>query len=63
VKPMKNLAMILYTSYGMDFRGYVAVARVLLSGRNPYAYSLVASHGDRIETESVFSRHSSTIIS
>ena len=55
--------MILYTSYGMDFRGYVAVARVLLSERNPYAYSLVASDGDRIETESVFSRHSSTIIS
>ena len=38
-----TMAVITYTSYGMDFRGYYAAARVLLSGGNPYDYSLVAS--------------------
>ena len=37
------MAVIAYTSYGMDFRGYYAAARVLLIGGNPYDYSLVAS--------------------
>ena len=38
-----TMAVIAYSSYGMDFRGYYAAARVLLSGGNPYDYSLVAS--------------------
>lgn len=38
-----TMVVIAYASYGMDFRGYYAAARVLLSGGNPYDYSLVAS--------------------
>src|SRR5688572_22403278 len=38
-----TMSVIAYSSYGMDFRGYYAAAHVLLSGGNPYDYSLVAS--------------------
>lgn len=38
-----TMAVIAYSSYGMDLRGYYAAAHVLLSGGNLYDYSLVAS--------------------
>jgi hypothetical protein len=38
-----TMAVLAYSSYGVDFRGYYAAARVLLNGGNPYDYSLVAS--------------------
>jgi hypothetical protein len=38
-----TMAVIAFSSYGVDFRGYYAAARVLLHGGNPYDYSLVAS--------------------
>jgi hypothetical protein len=36
------LALIAFTQYGMDFRGYYAATRVLLEGGNPYAYEAVS---------------------
>jgi hypothetical protein len=37
------MAAITFLEYGQDFRGYYAVARVLLAGGNPYDYRLVAN--------------------
>ncbi|HMB23243.1 MAG: glycosyltransferase family 87 protein, partial [Chloroflexota bacterium] len=37
-----GLAAISFLRYGMDFRGYYAAARVLVSGGNPYDYHQVA---------------------
>lgn len=37
------LAVVSYTQYGVDFRGYYAAARVLMAGGNPYDYHLVAN--------------------
>lgn len=37
-----TLAMIAFTWFGVDFRGYYAAVRVLLAGGNPYDYRLVA---------------------
>lgn len=36
------MAVIAYTQFGQDFRGYYAAARVLLDGGNPYDYFQVA---------------------
>ncbi len=42
-----TMAVIAYSQFGQDFRGYYAAARVLLEGGNPYDYTKVAvnSHG------------------
>jgi hypothetical protein len=37
-----TMAVIAYSQFGQDFRGYYAAARVLLEGGNPYNYSKVA---------------------
>jgi len=37
-----SMAVIAYTQFGQDFRGYYAAARVLLNGGNPYNYLQVA---------------------
>ena len=37
-----SMAVIAYTQFGQDFRGYYAAARVLLNGGNPYDYLQVA---------------------
>lgn len=37
------LAVVAYTKYGVDFRGYYAAVRVLMAGGNPYDYHLVAN--------------------
>ena len=36
------MALIAFLEYGQDFRGYYAAGRVLLAGKNPYEYALVA---------------------
>jgi len=37
-----TMAVIAYSQFGQDFRGYYAAGRVLLEGGNPYDYSKVA---------------------
>jgi hypothetical protein len=37
------LAFIAFVWFGVDFRGYYAATRVLMAGRNPYDYRLVAA--------------------